>query len=240
MHVGIPEPELRIDVMNEARYFLPHLLALSTSSPFWLGRMTGLKSYRSVVWSRFPRSGIPPELASYGELEDLIELLVKTNCIDDGKKIWWDMRPHHVYPPLEFRVCDAVTKIEEALCLAALSQAICAKLLKLRRNNLGFRRYSPHLIAENKWRAMRHGVSGRLIDFGRQAEVPMSDLVTELLEFVDDVVDELGCRPEVAYAETIISEGTSAARQLAVFNATGSLHAVVDSIAAETVEGLFG
>jgi carboxylate-amine ligase len=239
VHVGIPEPELRIDVMNEARYFLPHLLALSTSSPFWLGRMTGLKSYRSVVWSRFPRSGIPPELDSYGELEDLIALLVKTNCIDDGKKVWWDMRPHHIYPTLEFRVCDAVTKIEEALCLAALTQAICAKLLKLRRNNLGFRRYSPHLIAENKWRAMRHGVSGQLIDFGRQAEVPMTHLVSELLEFVDDVVDELGCRAEVAYAETITREGTSADRQLAVFNATGSLHAVVDSVAAETVEGLF-
>jgi carboxylate-amine ligase len=240
VHVGIPDPELRIDIMNEARYFLPHLLALSTSSPFWLGRKTGLKSYRSVVWSRFPRSGIPPALDSYGELEDLTQLLVKTNCIDDGKKIWWDLRPHHLYPTLEFRVCDAVTKIEEALCLAALTQAICAKLLKLRRNNLGFRRYSPHLIAENKWRAMRHGVSGQLIDFGRQAEVPMTDLVDELLEFLDDVVDELGCRAEVAYAATIAREGTSADRQLAVLEATGSLHSVVDSIAAETVEGLFG
>jgi len=166
-------------------------------------------------------------------------LLVKTNCIDDGKKVWWDMRPHHVYPTLEFRVCDAVTKIEEALCLAALSQAICAKLLKLRRNNLGFRRYSPHLIAENKWRALRHGVSGQLIDFGRQTEVPMATLVSELIEFVDDVVDELGCRAEVAYAETIVRDGTSADRQLAVLDATGSLHAVVDSIAAETAEGLF-
>jgi carboxylate-amine ligase len=238
VHVGIPDPELRIDVMNEARYFLPHLLALSTSSPFWLGRRTGLKSYRSVVWSRFPRSGIPPELNSYGELEDLIGLLVKTNCIDDGKKVWWDLRPHHLYPTLEFRVCDAVTKIDEALCLAALTQSICAKLLKLRRNNLGFRRYSPHLIAENKWRAMRHGVSGQLIDFGRQAEVPMANLVEELLEFLDDVVDELGCRAEVAYAQTIVQEGTSADRQLAVFEATSSYHAVVDSIAAETVEGL--
>jgi carboxylate-amine ligase len=240
VHVGIPEPELRIDIMNEARYFLPHLLALSTSSPFWLGRKTGLKSYRSVVWSRFPRSGIPPELTSYGELEELVQLLVKTNCIDDGKKVWWDLRPHYIYPTLEFRVCDAVTKIEEALCLAALSQAICAKLLKLRRDNLGFRRYSSHLIAENKWRALRHGVSGHLIDFGRQAEVPMAHLVSELLEFLDDVVDELGCRSEVAYAETIVREGTSADRQLATFDATGSLHAVVDSIAAETVEGLFG
>jgi carboxylate-amine ligase len=238
IHVGIPDPELRIDVMNEARYFLPHLLALSTSSPFWLGRSTGLKSYRSVVWSRFPRSGIPPELTSYDELENLVELLVRTHCIDNGKKVWWDLRPHHLYPTLEFRICDAVTRIEEAICLAAITQSICGKLLKLRRENLGFRRYSPHLIAENKWRAMRHGVSGSLVDFGREAEVPMVDLVDELLEFVDDVVDELGCRSEVAYAETIAREGTSADRQIRVFQETGSLRAVVDSVSAETMAGL--
>jgi carboxylate-amine ligase len=239
IHVGIPDRELRIDVMNEARYFLPHLLALSTSSPFWLGRQTGLKSYRSVVWSRFPRSGIPPELTSYDELENLIELLVKTNCIDDGKKVWWDMRPHYVYPTLEFRVCDAATRVDEAVCLASLTQAICAKLLKLRRNNLGFRRYSPHLIAENKWRAMRHGVHGKLVDFGREAEVPMANLVEELLEFVDDVVDELECRQDVRYALKIAQEGTSADRQLAVWEATRSPQAIVASIANETMEGVF-
>ncbi len=238
IHVGIPNPELRIDVMNEARYFLPHLLALSTSSPFWLGRSTGLKSYRSVVWSRFPRSGIPPELTSYDELENLVELLVRTHCIDNGKKVWWDLRPHHLYPTLEFRICDAVTRVEEAICIAAITQSICAKLLKLRRENLGFRRYSPHLVAENKWRAMRHGVSGSLVDFGREAEVPMVDLVDELLEFVDDVVDELGCRREVAYAETIAREGTSADRQIRVFQETGSLRAVVDSVSAETMADL--
>jgi carboxylate-amine ligase len=239
IHVGIPDRELRIDIMNEAKYFLPHLLALSTSSPFWLGRHTGLKSYRSVVWSRFPRSGIPPELSSYDELENLVELLVKTNCIDDGKKVWWDLRPHYLYPTLEFRVCDAATRMEEALCLAALTQSVCAKLLKLRRDNLGFRRYSPHLIAENKWRAMRHGVHGKLIDFGREAEVPMSSLIGELIEFVDEVVDELGCRAEVAYAETIVREGTSADRQLMVWEATQSPQAVVDSVATETMAGVF-
>jgi len=238
IHVGIPDPELRIDVMNEARYFLPHLLALSTSSPFWLGRSTGLKSYRSVVWSRFPRSGIPPELTSYDELENLVELLVRTHCIDNGRKVWWDLRPHHLYPTLEFRICDAVTRVEEAICLAAITQSVCGKLLKLRRENLGFRRYSPHLIAENKWRAMRHGVRGSLVDFGREAEVPMVDLVDELLEFVDDVVDELGCRREVAYAQTIAREGTSADRQLRVFEETGSLRAVVDAVAAETMADL--
>jgi carboxylate-amine ligase len=238
IHVGIPDQDLRIDVMNEARYFLPHLLALSTSSPFWQGRRTGLKSYRGVVWSRFPRSGIPPELASHEELENLINLLVKTHCIDNGKKVWWDLRPHHIYPTLEFRICDAATKIEESLCLAAITQSIVAKLVVLRRQNLGFRRYSPHLIAENKWRAMRHGIDGQLIDFGRQAEVPMADLVEELIEFVDDVVDELGCRDEVAYARTIVKEGTSADRQLRVFEATGSLQAVADAVAEETIAGV--
>lgn len=238
IHVGIPDSDLRIDIMNEARYFLPHLMALSTSSPFWQGRRTGLKSYRGVVWSRFPRSGIPPELTSYDDYENLIELLVKTHCIDNGKKVWWDLRPHHIYPTLEFRICDAATRLEESLCLAALAQAICAKLVLLRRQNLGFRRYSPHLIAENKWRAMRHGIDGQLIDFGRQAELPMADLVDELLEFLDDVLDDLGCREEASHARTIVAEGTSADRQLRVFDATGSLQAVVDSVAAETIEGL--
>lgn len=238
IHVGIMDPELRIEVMNEARYFLPHLLALSTSSPFWLGRATGLRSYRSVVWSRFPRSGIPPDLVSYGELQGLLGLLVRTGCIDSPKKIWWDLRAHHLYPTLEFRVCDAATRIEETLCVAALTQAICAKLLVLRRRNLGFRKYSAHLVAENKWRAMRHGVNGALIDFGRETEIPFTDLAGELVEFVDDVVDDLGCREEVSYAATIVREGTSADRQLRVFEETGSIVAVLDSIAAETVAGI--
>jgi carboxylate-amine ligase len=238
IHVGIVDPEVRIGIMNEARYFLPHLLALSTSSPFWLGRSTGLRSYRGVVWSRFPRSGIPPELASYGELQGLVELLIRTGCIDSPKKVWWDIRAHHLYPTVEFRICDAATTVEEALCLAALTQSVCAKLLRLRRRNLGFRRYSSHLIAENKWRAMRHGVNGSLIDFGREAEVPFADLVDELLEFVDDVVDELGCRDEAAFAASIVRNGTSADRQLRVFEETGSLTAVVDSVAAETLAGI--
>jgi glutamate---cysteine ligase / carboxylate-amine ligase len=238
IHVAIMDPELRIGVMNEARYFLPHLLALSTSSPFWLGRTTGLRSYRSVIWSRFPRSGIPPELASHGELQSLETLLVRTGCIDNPKKIWWDVRAHHLYPTLEFRICDAATRIDEALCLAALAQSICAKLLLLRRRNLGFRRYSAHLVAENKWRAMRHGVNGALIDFGRESEVPFADLASELIEFVDDVVDDLGCREEVAYAATIVRDGTSADRQLRVFEETHSLVAVLDSIAAETFAGI--
>jgi carboxylate-amine ligase len=164
--------------------------------------------------------------------------MIKTKCIDDGKKIWWDLRPHAFFPTIEFRVCDATTKVEETLCIAALVQAICAKLLVLRDRNIGFRRYAPQLIQENKWRAVRGGMDAKLIDFGKQAEVPMRDLAVELLEFVDDVVDALGSRREVSYLETIAREGTSADRQLAAYARGGHLHAVVDSVAAETVAGV--
>ncbi|HEY3126423.1 MAG TPA: carboxylate-amine ligase, partial [Candidatus Limnocylindria bacterium] len=238
VHVGIPDPELRIEVMNEARYFLPHLLAISTSSPFWLTRITGLKSYRQIIWQRFPRTGIPPEFSSYDEYENFVELLVKTKCIDDGRKIWWDLRPHATFPTIEFRVCDAATRVDETLCIAALIQAICAKLLVLRARNQGFRRYAPSLIQENKWRAVRGGMDAKLIDFGKQTEVPMRDLAVELLEFVDDVVDALGSRPEVEYLQTIIRDGTSADRQLQAFAASGHLHKVVDHIAEETIAGV--
>jgi glutamate---cysteine ligase / carboxylate-amine ligase len=239
VHVGIADPESRIEVMNEARYFLPHLLALSTSSPFWLHRRTGLKSYRSVVWSRFPRSGIPPEFSSYDDFDNYVELLVKTNTIDNGKSIWWDLRPHWQYPTIEFRICDAASRVDEAICLAALIQAICAKLLKLRAQNLGFRKYTPTLIHENKFRAFRHGIDGKLIDFGKQQEVPMRDLAVELVEFVDDVVDELGSRKDVEHVHTILAEGTSADRQLAVYDqGGGDLRAVVDHLATETLAGI--
>ena len=235
VHVGIPDKELRIEILNEARYFLPHLMALSTSSPFWLGRNTGLKSYRSVVWSRFPRTGIPPEFASYDEFENYVELLVKTNSIDDGKKIWWDLRPHHIYPTLEFRICDACTTVEETVMIAGLVQGICAKLVKLRQGNLGFRKYLPSLIAENKWRAMRHGLDGKLIDFGKQAETPMRDLALELLEFIDDVVDELGSREAVEHLHVVLEEGTSADRQLRRYEETEDLTKVVEHLCEETV-----
>lgn len=234
VHVGIPDPDLRIDVFNEARYILPHLLCLSTSSPFWMGRDTGLKSYRSVLWSRFPRTGIPPNFESWDEYENFVELLVKTNSIEDGSKVWWDLRPHHLYPTIEFRVCDAATKVDETICIAALTQAFVAKLLKLRRQNLGFRKYAPRLIRENKWRAMRHGLDGKLIDFGRQEELPERQLIHEFLEFVDDVVDDLGSRKDCEYALRILEEGTSAHRQLAVYEETGDLKAVVDRLAEET------
>ena len=235
VHVAIPDPELRIEVLNEARYFLPHLLALSTSSPFWQGRNTGLKSYRSVIWSNFPRTGIPPEISSYDEYENYVQLLVKTRSIDNGKKIWWDLRAHPSFPTLEFRVCDMPTRLEESVFLAAVIQAICAKLLKLRARNLGFRKYMPALIAENKWRAIRYGMEGKLIDLGKQEEVPMRELAVELMEFIDDVVDELGSRKATAYIETILEEGTSADRQLRAFRQSNDVRAVAELLAEETL-----
>ncbi len=241
VHVGIEDREFMIDTMNVVRYFLPHLLALSTSSPFWMGRNTGLKSYRSIIWNNFPRTGIPRTFESWSEYEQLVDTMVKTGSMEEGSKIWWDLRPHWKYPTLEFRVCDICTRVDEAICLAALFQAIVAKLWKLRRDNLTFRSYPLDLIQENKWRAVRYGLDGKLIDFGKQQEIPARDLIREIVEwFVDDVVDDLGSRREVEYALTILDEGTSADRQVAVFERTGDLKAVVDHLIAETSDGVVG
>ena len=239
VHVGIEDRETMIDVMNQARYFIPHLLALSTSSPFWQGQDTGLKSYRTVIFESLPRTGLPPSLKSWADYQGFIDTLVTTNCIDEPTKIWWDIRPHPKFPTLEFRVCDICTTVDEAVCIAALVQAIVAKLIKLRMNNQSWRPYRHHLITENKWRAVRYGTDGQLIDFGKQEEVPFRFLAQELLELVDDVVDELGSRREVEYVEKILKDGTSADRQREVFRKTGSLEAVVDHLVEETKAGCF-
>src|SRR6476620_1021608 len=194
VHVAMPDRSSAIDIMNAARYFLPHLLALSTSSPFWMGRDTGLKSYRTTIFRRFPRTGVPDHFGSWSEYESYVNLLIDLHCIDDGKRIWWDIRPHPTFGTLEFRVCDVPTRVEETIAIAALVQAIVVKLHKLYTKILGLSLYRRALIEENKWRAARWGLDGRLIDFGKKAEVPMRDLAIELLEFVDDVVDELGSR----------------------------------------------
>jgi carboxylate-amine ligase len=239
IHIGIEDREFLIDAMNVARYFLPHLLCLSTSSPFWMGRNTGLKSYRSVVFRHFPRTGVPRPMRSWADFEELQSMLVQTRCIPDGSKIYWDVRPHHAYPTLEFRFSDICTRVREAICLAAILQAIVLKLWKLRRDNLTFRVYTTDFIEENKWRAVRYGLDGMLIDFGKRAECPARELIRELLEwFIADVVDELGSRAEVEYAYRIMEEGSSADRQIAIFQRTGSLQAVVDQLVRETKEDL--
>ena len=236
VHIGIDDRELLIDVMNDSIYFLPHILAISTSSPFWHGRDTGLKSYRSVVFSNLPRSGLPPRFKSWADYLDLVDTLMKTGCIDEPTKIWWDVRPHPNYPTLEFRICDICTRVEEALCVTGLLVALVAKLIRLRRDNLSWRSYRRQLINENKWRAVRFGLDGQFIDLGRKRQAPFRVLAAELLEFLDDVLDEVGVRREVEYLETILVEGTSADRQRSWYQETGSFETVIDRLAEETVQ----
>src|ERR1700746_3796546 len=240
IHVAMPDKQTTIDLMNMVRYFLPHLLALSTSSPFWMGRNTGLKSYRTTVFRRFPRTGLPEHFRSWSEYENFTNLLVQLNCIDNPKKIWWDVRPHPVFGTLEFRMCDCTTKVEEACAIAALTQAIVVKLHRLYTSNQSWRIYRRALIEENKWRAARYRIEGKLIDFGKEQEVPMRTLIPELLELVDDVVVDLGSRSAVNYVNTILSEGTSAERQLRVYERTGDLKEVVRHVVAETRAGSRG
>lgn len=238
VHVGIQNRNEGIQILNAVRYFLPHIYALSTNSPFWCGRNTGFKSYRSKVFDKFPRTGIPEFFASANEYDEYIDLLVKTKCIDSGKKIWWDIRLHPHFNTIEFRICDIPMRVDETICLAALMQALVAKIYKLMKQNLNFRSYRKVLINENKWRAARYGIQAKLIDFGKQEEVPYSDLCDELLDFVDDVLDELGSRHEVAYIKEILKNGTGADRQLAVFDETNDLKSVVDYIIQETKFGI--
>ena len=238
VHVGIPDREEAIDIMNQARYFLPHLYALSANSPFWLGQNTGLKAYRQMIFERFPRTGIPDAFESLSEYEDYLKLLVATNCIDNAKKIWWDIRLHPFFNTIEFRICDAQTRVDDTIALAALMQAIVLKLTKLRRLNVTFRSYPRRLIDENRWRASRYGIDGKLIDFGCKCEKDERDLLHEMLEFIAPEVEELGSQTEIAHIEKIIREGTGADRQLAVWERTHDMKAVVDQILAETYQDL--
>ncbi len=236
LHVGIPDNNLRIDILNQIRYFLPHILALSTSSPFWIGRNTGLKSYRSVIFEDLPRTGIPEYFESYGAYERHVNILVKTGSIENATKIWWDVRPHPKFPTIEIRICDCVTRIDDVVAIAALIQAIVHMLIKLRKNNVSWRNYRRGLLAENKWRAVRDGIEGRLIDFGKEAEVPIPDLMVELLEMVGDAAKELGTQEELAHIHNILREGTSADKQVAIYRKTNSIESVVDFLAEETVK----
>jgi carboxylate-amine ligase len=238
VHVGIPDREEAIDIMNQARYFLPHLYALSVNSPFWLGQNTGLKAYRQMIFERLPRTGIPDAFQSLGEYDDYLKLLVDTKCIDNPKKIWWDVRLHPFFDTIEFRICDAQSRIDDTIALAALMQAIVFKLQKLRRANVTFRNYQKRLLDENRWRAGRYGLDGKLIDFGRKCEVDERELLEEMLEFVAGEVEELGNGREIEHIQRIMREGTGADRQLMVWERTQDMKTVVDQIVAETNEGL--
>jgi len=238
VHVAIPNREEGLDILNVARYFLPHLYALSTNSPFWEGRDTGFKSYRSKVFDKFPRTGIPPFFNSIQEYDKFVDILVRTNCLDNTKKIWWDIRLHPFFPTVEFRICDVVMTVDEVTCIAALMQCIVAKIYKLHKKNQTFKSYRRLLLNENKWRAARWGVEAKLIDFGKEEEVPFNQLMNELLEFIDDVVDELGCRQEVNYVYQMIEQGAGADRQLQVYKDTGDLRKVAEYVVQQTAKGL--
>jgi carboxylate-amine ligase len=246
VHIGIPDDELRIDLLNQASYFLPHLLALSTSSPFWQGENTGLKSYRLAVFDEMPRTGTPERFASWGEYRRHVDILVGAGLIEDATKLWWDLRPSDRFPTLEMRITDCCTTLEDTLSIAALFRCLLRMLWRLKRENQRWRLYARMLIDENRWRAQRYGFDQGLVDFGRGAIVPYAELLEEILALVDQDARHFGCLAEVSHAREILSRGTSADRQLAVFAralATGAaraeaLAAVVDWLIAETVLGV--
>lgn len=238
VHVGIEDKEAAIRIMNSLRYFLPHILALSTNSPFWQGMETGYKSYRAKVFENFPRTNLPDTFNSYSEFEDYVDLLIRTNCIDNAKKIWWDVRPHPFFNTVEVRICDIPLRAEETVAIAALIQATMCKLWHLHSRNVDYRQYSRALLMENKFRAVRYGLDGKMIDFGKQQEVPARDLILEYLDFVADVSDELGSQDAIGHIRTMLENGSGADRQLRVFRETGDLKSVVDYMAAETKAGL--
>ena len=244
VHIGIEDEEMRIDLMNQARYFLPHLLCLTTSSPFWQGRDTGLKCYRLAVFDSLPRTGLPDPLASWSEYQRMVRHMTSSGLLEDGSKIWWDLRPSARYPTLEMRICDVCPDIEDALTAAALFQCIMRMLYRLRMDNRQWRPYANMLIQENRWLAQRFGCRADLVDFGKRRLVPFADLMEELLVMVRDDAVALDCLAEVERVREIVRRGTSAERQLAVFAEAGgeaageaALKAVVTDVAAATVVG---
>jgi len=230
VHVGMETREMANHIANSTRYFLPHVFALSTNSPFWEGRQTGYKSFRTKVFDKFPRTGIPESFESIEAYDNFIKLLMKTNSIDNAKKIWWDLRVHPFFNTVEFRICDVPLTVDETIAITAIFQAICAKIYKLRSMNMNFIQYSRALINENKWRASRYGIDGFLIDFGKEEEINTRVLLYELLDFVDDVVDHLGSRHRLEYIHKIIEGGTGADRQLAIYEETKNLQSVAHFI----------
>jgi carboxylate-amine ligase len=246
VHAGIEDDQLRIDLMNQATYFLPHLLALSTSSPFWMGQATGLKAYRPSVFGNLPRSGLPEYFDSAVEWQHMLEQLAQTGLCDDPTKIWWDLRPSARFHTLEMRVCDVCTRLDDTMTITALYQAILATLYRLRSQNQTWRRYRPTLVEENKWLAQRHGIHGELADFGALSRKPFAELAEELIVLVAEEADRLGCLAEVHNIREILRRGTSADRQLQVYDearAAGASEqaapvAVVDWLISETGVGL--
>ncbi len=246
VHVGIDDDELRIDLMNQMSYFLPHLLALSCSSPFWEGIDTGLKSYRLTVFDALPRTGLPERFASYSEYQRHVRILIDAGSIEDSTKIWWDLRPSARFPTLETRIMDVCTRVDDAVALAAMLVCTMRMLYRLRKSNQRWRIYTPMLIRENRWRAMRYSFDEGLIDFARGQVVPFDELLDELLGLIAEDADALGCTSELAHVRHIVERGTSAHRQLKTFeleiaggaDVDQALRAVVDRLIEDTTTGL--
>jgi carboxylate-amine ligase len=240
VHVGIDNHDISIPLMNQLRTWLPHLLALSTNSPFWAGRCSGTKSYRAIVWKRFPRSGIPDLFASTSDFDRYVDTLVRNGCIDNGKRIWWDIRPHPYFGTIEFRVCDMPATIEDTLAIAALCQALVAKLSWLYQRNITTHILPAYYIEENKWRATRYGLDAEIVDFVQGRRLSMREAIEEALDFVDDVLDDLGSRREINYLRQLIEDprGTGADRQIAIYQQTGDARAVISYLMEQTVQGL--
>jgi carboxylate-amine ligase len=246
VHVGIEDEHLRIDLMNQIRYMLPHLLALSTSSPFWAGTETGLLAYRPVIFKNMPRTGLPEEFPSWGEYQRMVAILVDAGIIEDATKLWWDIRPSARYPTLEMRISDVCTRLDDAMTVAAFYLCLLGYLFRLRRRNQRWRVYSPFLIEENMWRAQRYGVEGSLIDFGRGEMVPFADLVEEVIEMLAQDAVEFDVIEQLRHMRTIVRDGTSAHRQLATYRAAiedgvadkEALEAVVDHLIVDTMHGI--
>ena len=238
VHVGIKDKSVAVALANEVRYFLPHLLALSCSSPFWMGRKTGLMSTRTQIFKRFPRTGIPDAFGSVEELDAFTKLLVKTGCIDNGKRIWWDVRPHYLYDTVEVRICDMPTNMDDTIALVALIQALMAKLYMMYRRNTAWRFYPRSLIEENKWRALRFGSDAKMIDFGRSEERAFSELIAELIDFVKEASDIFGTTKKLERIQAMADHGTSAHRQVEIFEKTNDLRQVMKWITEETMRGI--
>ena len=246
VHVGIEDDDLRVDLMGQVSYFLPHLLALSTSAPFWRGRETGLKSYRMAVWNEMPRTGLPPQFDSYGEYRRLVEILVSTGVIEDATKLWWDVRPSDKFPTLEMRMTDICTRMEDAISIAACYRCLLRMLWRLRRNNQRWRQYDRFMIAENRWRASRYGIDEGLIDFGKARIVPFPELLEELITLIREDAEFFDCVAEIEHVREILERGTSAHKQVEVWQEacqTGkedadALRDVVDMLIEETAHGL--
>ncbi len=240
VHVGIEDDELRIDLMSQLRYFLPHLLALSTSSPFWEEINTGLRSYRLTIFDSLPRTGLPAEFESFAEYQRHVDVLIKAGLLEDATKIWWDLRPSARYPTLELRIFDVCTRVDHAVSLAALTVCLLRSLYRLRLNNQRWRRYNSMLLNENRWRAMRYGMDEGLLDLAKGVIVPVPDLVAEIQELVAEDAQALGCVEELAGIKDILAHGTSAHRQVAVFDKARQEGASVEQALCRIVEFLIG